>query len=67
MRKFFCLILLGNIFSSAVFSQGIVSGVVKDKNHKPVAYANVYVKPGFVGTTTSNDGIFEIELAPGNY
>lgn len=67
MRKFFCLILLGNIFSSAVFSQGIVSGVVKDKNHKPVAYANVYVKPGFVGTTTSNDGIFEIELAPGSY
>lgn len=57
------------LFSISCFAQNIViSGNVKDIHNEPIAFANVILlnseDTSFVsGTTTNDDGVFEIELS----
>lgn len=60
---FFILIL-----SAVAFSQGVVSGVVKDSTSgEPVIYAKVKVEGLNKGTTTGFDGDYRIKLEAGTY
>jgi len=68
--KFFFTIMLKNIilylsfivvFTSAVFSQTKVSGVVLDQLNKPIPFANVAFKNSSEGVVCSEDGVFYIE------
>lgn len=56
------LILLCN----NVLSQGIVTGSVSDSDGTPLPGANVIVNPSSRGTTTDVDGLFSVEIQPGD-
>jgi len=49
------------LFSAFVFSQTKISGVVKDVEGEPIAYANVIFKDSYEGTITNEDGRFYME------
>lgn len=44
-----------------------LKGNIKDKNGQPVPYATVFFKEAAQGTTTNEQGDFEIDLPPGKY
>jgi hypothetical protein len=58
MNKIFFLCLF---FTSFLFSQTKVNGVVKDETGTPVAFANVLFKGSTIGTITNDDGVFYLE------
>ncbi|HSK13152.1 MAG TPA: DUF5686 family protein, partial [Phnomibacter sp.] len=60
------LVTLSFSLSVEAFSQTI-NGTVTDEQGKPLAYASVYVKGGTQGTTTNNDGKYQLDLSPGTY
>lgn len=45
---------------------GALRGLVRSRNGRPLS-AHVVVEPGHLEATTDEDGVFEIELAPGRY
>ncbi len=49
------------VFVSPVFSQTKVSGVVLDKQLKPIPFANVAFKNSSEGVVSSEDGVFYLE------
>ncbi len=49
------------MFSTFVFSQTKISGVVKDVDGEPIAYANVIFKDSYEGTITNEEGRFYME------
>ncbi len=53
-------------FTSTVFSQTKVSGVVLDKANKPIPFANVAFKNSSTGVVCSEDGVFYLE-SPKSY
>ncbi len=57
-KLFFSIIIL---FSSLVFSQTKVSGVVVDKKNQPVSYANIVFKGSNEGTVSDENGKFYLE------
>ena len=51
---------------SQLYSQ--ISGEVKDENGNPLPYVNIYTETGSKGTTTNDDGIYELKInQKGNY
>ena len=60
------ILLLIAFMSIKSFSQ--ITGLVTDKNKKPLPFVNVYLKDTYTGTTTNNDGNYILNLKnPGNY
>lgn len=57
-KLYFSIIIL---FSSLVFSQTKVSGVVVDKKNQPVSYANIVFKGSNEGTVSDENGKFYLE------
>ncbi|CAL67236.1 DUF5686 and carboxypeptidase regulatory-like domain-containing protein [Christiangramia forsetii] len=58
LKKLFGLLLFLTV--SQAFSQ--ITGVVKDKNGTPLPYVNIYTETGAQGTTTNDDGIYELKI-----
>jgi len=44
-----------------------LSGTVRDDKGETLPFAVVFVKGTSIGTTTNADGVYQLELAPGNY
>ncbi len=66
MRKL--LILLSFICVMFHFATGHnLNGNIKDKSGQPIPFATVFFKEGSQGTTTNENGNFEIALPPGKY
>lgn len=65
MKKLLLLSLFG--VYQIVFSQGIIRGVVTDKDMsgEPLAFANVFVKGTTIGSTTEMDGTYSISVSAG--
>lgn len=61
------LILLFSLFTYA--QKGTVKGTISDKdlNNEPLPFANVNIKGSTTGTTTDENGVYTLSLAPGNY
>lgn len=57
----FCLINL------ATHGQSVISGTVTDNQGNKIAYANVYLKPSFNGTTTNTEGFYKLETTQGKH
>jgi len=66
MRK---ITLLTFFFLSLVYfaSGHNLKGTIKDKTGIPIPFATVFFKEGSQGTTTNENGDFEITLPPGTY
>lgn len=68
MKQFFFLVILS--FSCFVQAQkGTISGVLTDKdmNNEPLPFANVQIKGTTIGTTTDENGKYNLQVEPGNY
>ena len=60
------LLFLLLLISQFTFAQ--VTGVVQDTNNTPLPYVNIYTEDGKNGTTTNEEGNFELRLSqPGEY
>lgn len=59
LRKLLGLILL--LAVSQVYSQ--ITGVVKDEKGNPLPYVNIYTETGSKGTTTNEEGIYELKIS----
>ncbi|MCH4823561.1 DUF5686 and carboxypeptidase regulatory-like domain-containing protein [Gramella lutea] len=61
--------LLGLLFMFTIpqmYAQ--ITGTVKDENGQPLPYVNIYTESGSKGTTTNEDGVYELKIDnPGNY
>lgn len=45
-----------------------VKGTVTDRNNQPLPYVNIYTEDGTLGTTTNEEGIYELKISePGTY
>ena len=60
------LFFVYSLWSFVSFSQGI-KGVILDESNLEMPYASIYVKEKATGTTTNNDGYYELKLPPGTY
>lgn len=65
----YSILLISLLFTSLsfAFANGKISGVVTDKNKKPLAAVTVTVKETNVSTTTDEQGNYTIDLAAGKY
>jgi len=65
---FICLLLAcGLALSSPVVQAAGIRGQVQDENGEPLAFTTIFVKQTGSGTTTNENGNYEISLAPGKY
>lgn len=60
MKKQCLLLLVLCAFLNPVFSQ--ITGTVTDEKGKKLPYVSVYVKNTIIGTTTNNNGFYQLEL-----
>ena len=52
----------------ANFLNGQIIGTVSDKNSLPLSFVNIYLQNSYTGTTTNDDGIYELNIKQkGNY
>jgi hypothetical protein len=65
-KKLIILAIIITFFSAAAFSHNL-KGVILDQSGKPISYATIYIKDISLGTTTNEDGKFEIDIPPGIY
>jgi hypothetical protein len=61
MKNFFKYLLFLVAFTTTVFSQTKVSGVVLDKQGKPIPFANIAFKNSSEGVVSSEEGVFYLE------
>jgi hypothetical protein len=61
INKFFNYFLFIVAFSTSVLSQTKVSGLVVDKQGKPIPFANIAFKNSSEGVVSSEDGVFYLE------
>ncbi len=66
MRKFLTLISLLCFMTNLAMGHNL-KGNIKDKNGLPIPYATVFFKELSQGTTTNENGNFEIDLPAGKY
>ena len=59
LKKLFGLFLLLSILQV----QAQITGTVKDENGTPLPYVNIYTEDGRKGTTTNEEGIYELKIA----
>ncbi|MFT7588758.1 MAG: hypothetical protein ACI959_000970, partial [Limisphaerales bacterium] len=75
MNKEYTLLLFFYTLSIVFFCQAqvnssstiVVSGLISDTNDKALPFANVFVRQNSQGAAANLDGIFRLELIPGNY
>ena len=60
------LFIILSVVPFVAFSHNL-TGFVKDKDGTPIPYATVFIKELSLGTTTNDDGKFELDLKPGTY
>ncbi len=65
MRRISCVLLF--IHCAVLSFSQRVSGLVTDKEGKPVAYASVFIKGTSKGTNANAEGRYFIDLSPGEY
>lgn len=66
--KLYGTLVLTVVFATLGFTQeGGVSGKVTGEEGAPLAYASIFVKGTGSGTTTNEEGHYDIRLPPGNY
>jgi hypothetical protein len=58
MKFYYALILL---FISA-FAKAQLSGTILDQNENPIAFASIYIKGTYTGTTTNDNGAYTLQL-----
>jgi hypothetical protein len=64
MKNYLSLLL----FIIGITNYAQIKGTVTDSNGKPIAFANIYVKDTYIGTTTNDQGKYELSLKiPGTY
>ena len=64
MKNYLSLLL----FIIGITNYAQIKGTVTDNNGKPIAFANIYVKDTYIGTTTNDQGKYELSLKiPGTY
>lgn len=64
IQGWFVILLVGvavNLQAARVY------GTVSTTQNQPLPFANVYVKGTTIGTTTNEQGVYALELPPGNY
>ena len=61
MKKFLLNIVLLVVFTTTVFAQTKVSGVILDKQNKPIPFANIAFKNSSEGIVSSEEGVFYLE------
>ncbi|SEP38027.1 DUF5686 and carboxypeptidase regulatory-like domain-containing protein [Mucilaginibacter sp. OK283] len=67
--KLSLLLILFFGLSVHVFSQqfSIISGKITDEHNHPIPFASVYVKNTTKGVSANSEGVYSLQLAPGNY
>ncbi len=56
------------IYIAAFHLHAQISGSVKDQQGNPLPYVNIYTENGNFGTTSNDDGFYELKISkPGNY
>ena len=66
MRKFFILVILFCLWVGSASAHNL-KGSIKDKSGLPIPFATVFFKEASEGTTTNENGDFEIQLPNGKY
>ena len=73
MKKIFIvqkvILLFSFFFATAAFTQaqkGTIKGIVKD-NNGPLTNASITIEGKVTGTTTNNNGEYQLEIEPGKY
>lgn len=61
------LLLLSVLFSTALSNAQVIRGRITDDTGMPMAAATIYISELRQGTTTNNDGKYEITMSPGTY
>jgi len=61
------LLFIFLLFTTASAFAGGVKGFIKDENNQALGFATIYVRNLKTGTTSNDEGYFEINLAPGKY
>ena len=59
--KITTLLIIGIVFSTSLFAQSVVSGIVTENNGTPILGANVYLEGTYDGATTIEDGSFSFQ------
>ena len=65
-KKLAILAVILSIFSISAFSHNL-RGTITDQDGNPISYATIYIKNLSLGTTTNEEGKFEIDIEPGTY
>ena len=55
------------LFSSLSSFSHNLKGAIKSKDGTPIPYATVFIKEVSLGTSTNEEGKFELDLPPGSY
>lgn len=65
-KLFFLFLLVGQLIYA---QKGTVKGLLTDQemNNEPLPFANVMIKGTSIGTTTDENGQYELNVDPGNY
>lgn len=63
-----CKLLLILLCLVGLKSFGQISGSVTDQNQNPLPYVNIYIEDSYTGTTSNDDGDYELNISkPGTY
>jgi len=65
-KKLAVLAVIFSFFSVAALSHNL-RGTITDKEGNPISYATIFVKNLNLGTTTNEEGKFELDIEPGTY
>ncbi len=68
--KLYLFIFLGvllNFCLSGYAQKSGIKGTIKDKNGKPVSFASIGAEKLAQGTMANEEGLYKLELVPGNY
>ena len=65
-KKYIFLLLILSVIAIPAFSYTL-KGTIKDKEGNAIPYATVYIKNLSLGTTTNEEGKFEVKVASGTY
>ncbi len=66
MKKFLILLVLSLLWAVSLMAHNL-KGSIKDKSGQPIPYATVFFKEVSQGTSTNENGDFDINLPSGNY
>ena len=62
IKKMKYLLLFGSLFLSTLSLAQTISGKISAKNGEEIPYANVYLKQTKMGTSTNENGFYELKM-----